>query len=98
MLQIIGQILCAMLLFKGVEFIVRAASLDSAKVVSFMLSMIGGIACIVAAIYFFNVISDQASGAREAMQQATQNMEDAGRSLQENIDKFERDTGVKVPR
>ncbi|WP_157648691.1 hypothetical protein [Thiobacillus denitrificans] len=87
-----------MLLFKSVDFIVGAASLDSANVLSFMLSIVGGIASIIAAIYFFNIISDQASGAREAMQQATQNMQDAGRSLQENIEKFERDTGVKVPR
>ena len=97
MLEIIAQILCAMLLLKGIEFIAHAAAHGTEKAGHFMFSILAGVAAIIAGIYFYNQVSDQASGARDAMETATQNLQDARRSLQENIDKFERDTGVKVP-
>ena len=97
MLEIIGQILCAMLLPKGVERL--AHTLDRQRDITggFILSFVGAIASILAALYFFNIISSQASGAREAMKKAQQNMEETSQSLDSSIRQFERDTGVKVP-
>lgn len=97
MLEIIGQILCTLLLLKGIGFIVQALSHLAKNPFASLLSLIASVLCFVAAIYFFNIIKDQASGARDAMEQATQNMQDSARSLQQDIEKFERDTGVKVP-
>lgn len=97
MLEIIGQILCAMPLLKGVERL--AHTLDRQRDITggFILSFVGAIASILAALYFFNIISSQASGAREAMKKAQQNMEETSQSLDSSIRQFERDTGVKVP-
>lgn len=97
MLEIIGQILCAMLLFKGVGFIVEAFGRQTDNAGHLIVSLAAAAFSIMAAIYFFNVIGDQASGARKAMEQATQNMHDSQRSLQQSIDQFERGTGVNVP-
>lgn len=97
MLETIGQILCAMLLLKGVERF--AHTLDRKRDITggFIISFVGAIASILAALYFFNIISSQASGARDAMVRAQQNMEDASQSLDSSIKQFERDTGIKVP-
>ena len=86
-----------MLLFKGVECL--AHTLDRQRDITggFILSFVGAIASILAALYFFNIISSQASGAREAMKKAQQNMEETSQSLDSSIRQFERDTGVKVP-
>jgi hypothetical protein len=97
MLEIIGQILCTLLLFKGVELIAQALNRQGDNAIGFIVPFVGAVASIIAAIYFFSIISSQASGARNAMEEATQNMQDSQRSLQQSIEKFERDTGIKVP-
>lgn len=66
MLEIIGHILATMLLFKGIGFIVQAVARPGDNPLGFIMSLLAGVAAIAAAIYFFNVVSDQASGARRA--------------------------------
>lgn len=55
-----------MLLFKGIGFICSAVTHGTEKTGNFMISVLAGIAAIIAAIYFYNQVSDQASGARRA--------------------------------
>lgn len=67
MLEIIGQILCAMLLFKGIDFIGQAFNRQTDNAAAIIISLAAAAFSIMAAVYFFNVIGDQASGARKAM-------------------------------
>lgn len=67
MLEIIGTILCAMLLFKGIDFIVQAFNRQTDNAAALIVSLAAGAFCIMAAVYFYNQVTDQASGARQAM-------------------------------
>lgn len=67
MLEIIGQILSAMLLFNGIGFIVQAFNRQTDNAAALIVSLVAAAFCIMAAVYFYNQIGNQASGARKAM-------------------------------
>lgn len=66
MLEIIAQILCAILLFMGVGFIVQAFNRQTDNAAGLIIALTAAAFSIMAAIYFYNVVDSQSSGARKA--------------------------------
>lgn len=74
MLEIVAQILCAMLLLGGINFIVQAFNRPTDSAAGLISSLAAAAFSIIAAIYFYNVVDDQASGARTAIDEIQQRL------------------------
>lgn len=76
MLEIIAQILCALLAFAGIHFIVQGAlHMKNTHAAAFVASLLAGVFALVAAGYFYGVVEDQASGARKALHSIQQELD-----------------------
>lgn len=75
MLEIIAQILCAMLLFMGVGFIVQAFNRQTDNAAGLIVALAAAAFSIMAAIYFYNVVDSQSSGARKAIEDIQQQLD-----------------------
>lgn len=67
MLEIVAQILCAILLFIGVGFIVQAFNRQTDNAAGLIAALTAAAFSIMAAIHFYNVVDNQSSGARKAL-------------------------------
>ncbi len=76
MLEIIGKLLATMLLFKGLGFIVQAFNRQTDNAGGLIVSLAAAAFSIMAAVYFYNQIDDQASGARRAINEISSQYEE----------------------
>ena len=73
MLEIVAQILNAMLALGGINFIVQALfRLSDINAGALILSLVAGIFSIGTAIYFYNAIDSQSDGVRKAINEIQQ--------------------------
>lgn len=73
MLEIVAQILSAMLALGGINFIVQALfRLSDINAGALILSLVAGILSIGTAIYFYNAIDSQSDGVRKAINEIQQ--------------------------
>lgn len=80
MLEIIGQILCAMLLLKGVDFIMQSFNRTPGSLAT-PLAWVAAVLCFITAAYFYNMIDNQASGARRAVEDIQKQADDQREQL-----------------
>lgn len=74
MLEIVAQILCAILLFIGIGFIVQAFNRQTDNAAGLIVSFIAAAFSMITAIYFYNIIDNQSSGARKAIDDIQQQL------------------------
>lgn len=82
MLEIVARILCAMLAIAGINFILQALiHLRHIHAAAFVASLLAGVFTLAASVYFFNVVDDQATGARKALETIQQQADEELESL-----------------